>query len=222
MRQLHAFPLSPFCRKVRLTLGEKSLQADLIDHAPWDRPPDLLKLNPACEVPVLVESNGRRVIDSTAICEYLEETYPDHALLPAEPLDRAEVRRLVGWFDVKYRLEVTENLLMERIYKRLRKQGEPDSTFVRAGTANLRTHLEYVSWMAERRRWLGGDRLSFADFAAAGHLSSLDYLGAVPWEEFPVAKGWYAKLKSRPAFRGLLADHLPSLPPSKHYTDLDF
>ena len=222
MRELHMFPLSPFCRKVRLTLGEKGLQADSIEQAPWDRPPTLLKLNPACEVPVLVEENGRRVIDSTAICEYLEETYPDHALLPKTPIARAEVRRLVGWFDVKFRNEVTENLLGERIYKRLRKQGEPDSSYVRAGTANLRTHMEYVSWLAERRNWLGGERISFADFAAAGHLSSLDYIGSVPWDAFPVAKRWYAKLKSRPAFRGLLADHLPGLPPSDHYADLDF
>ena len=222
MRQLHVFLLSPFCRKVRLTLGEKALQADLIDHKPWDREAELLRLNPACEVPILVEPNGRKLVESTAICEYLEEAYPDHALLPQSPIARAEVRRLVGWFDVKFRNEVTENLLVERVYKRLRKQGEPDSTFVRAGTSNLRTHLEYISWIAERRSWLGGDLVSFADFAAAGHLSSLDYLGAVPWEEFPIAKGWYAKLKSRPAFRGLLADHLPSLPPSAHYADLDF
>jgi len=222
MRELHTFLLSPFCRKVRLTLGEKALEVDLIEHAPWERPAGLLKLNPACEVPVLVEDNGRRVIESNAICEYLEETYSDHALLPETPPARAEVRRLVGWFDVKFRNEVTENLLSERIYKRLRKQGEPDSSFIRAGTTNLRTHLEYLSWLAERRHWLAGERISFADFAAAGHLSCLDYIGAVPWEEFPLAKGWYAKLKSRPAFRGLLADHLPSLPPSEHYADLDF
>lgn len=222
MREMHAFLLSPFCRKVRLTLGEKALQADLIEHLPWERSPELLRLNPACEVPVLVEENGRRIVDSNAICEYLEEAYPDHALLPETLAGRAEVRRLVGWFDVKFRQEVTENLLAERVYKRLRREGEPDSTFVRAGTANLRTHLEYLSWLAERRRWLAGDRISFADFAAAGHLSALDYIGAVPWEAFPMAKGWYAKLKSRPAFRGLLADHLPSLPPVAHYADLDF
>ncbi len=222
MRELHSFPLSPFCRKVRLTLGEKALEADLIDHAPWERPASLLKLNPACEVPVLVEENGRRVIDSNAICEYLEEVYTDHALLPESSTARAEVRRLVSWFDVKFRNEVTENLLVERIYKRFRKQGEPDSRYIRAGTTNLRTHLEYISWLVERRNWLAGDRISFADFAAAGHLSCLDYIGAVPWEDFPGAKGWYAKLKSRPAFRGLLADHLPNLPPSAHYADLDF
>lgn len=222
MRRLYAFPLSPYCRKVRLALGEKGLQADLIEMHPWERPPELLKLNPACEVPVLAEANGRLVADSNAICEYLEETYPSHPLLPQAIAARAEVRRLVGWFDTKFRFEVTENLLSEKIVKRLRREGEPDSTYMRAGIANLRIHLEYVSWLAERRNWLAGDFLSFADFAAAGHLSCLDYIGVVPWEEYPLAQSWYAKLKSRPAFRGLLADHLPGIPPVGHYADLDF
>jgi glutathione S-transferase len=222
MRELHSFPLSPFSRKVRLALAEKRLEVDLIDHAPWERPTDLLKLNPACEVPVLVEANGQRFVDSTAICEYLEEVYPEHRLLPEASVARAEVRRLVSWFDVKFHAEVTENLLIERVYKRMRKQGEPDSGYVRAGVANLRTHLDYMSWIVERRSWLGGDVISLSDFAAASHLSSLDYLGAIPWDEFPHVKTWYAKLKSRPAFRGLLADHLPGLPPAAHYADLDF
>ncbi len=222
MRELHSFPLSPYCRKVRLSLAEKGLQADLIEHEPWMRSTELLKLNPACEVPVLIEENGRLITESNAICEYLEEVYPARALLPPAPAERAEVRRLVGWFDVKFRNEVTENLLTERVFKRLKKQGEPDSAFIRAGGANLRTHLDYIAWLIERRGWLGGDRISYADFAAAGHLSCLDYIGAVPWHEFPAAKIWYAKIKSRPAFRGVLADHVPGLPPSEHYTNLDF
>ena len=222
MRRLYAFPLSPACRKVRLTLAEKTLQADLIEMRPWERPPELLKLNPACDVPVLVEENGTRVTGSNAICEYLEEVYPSHALLPEAPADRAEVRRLVGWFDDKFRSEVTDNILVEKVFKRLRREGEPDSTYVRAGVTNLRTHMDYISWLAERRNWLAGDLLTFADFAAASHLSALDYIEAVAWADFPVAATWYMKLKSRPAFRGLLADHVPGIPPAPHYADLDF
>ena len=222
MRTLYAFPLSPSCRKVRLTLGEKGLEADLVEVRPWERPPELLKMNPASEVPVLVEPNGARVVDSLAICEFLEETNPAPPLLPSSPAARAEVRRLSQWFDVKFRAEVTENLLNERVFKRLRREGEPDSSFVRAGTANLRTHLDYLGWLVERRTWLAGDQISLADLAAAGHLSALDYVGAVPWDEFTAAKGWYSKVKSRPSFRTLLADHLPALPPVAHYADLDF
>ena len=72
------------------------------------------------------------------------------------------------------------------------------------------------------RDWLAGRRLSLADFAAAAHLSVIDYFGDVPWRDFPAVKTWYMKLKSRPCFRPLLADRWPGLAPAQHYDDLDF
>jgi glutathione S-transferase len=64
--------------------------------------------------------------------------------------------------------------------------------------------------------------MSFADMAAAGHLSCLDYLDEVPWDEFPSARNWYVRLKSRPSFQPLLTDRLPGIPPPLHYDNLDF
>ena len=72
------------------------------------------------------------------------------------------------------------------------------------------------------RDWLAGRRLSLADYAAAAHLSVIDYFGDVPWRDFPAVKTWYMKLKSRPCFRPLLADRWPGLAPAPHYDDLDF
>ncbi len=222
MRRLYAFPLSPYCRKVRLALAEKGLSVDLIEIRPWDRAHELVSKNPAAETPVLVEEDGTVVVDSGAICEYLEEVYPDHPLLPRHAAERAEVRRLVAWFDVKFRADVTENILTEKVIRRLKRDGEPDSAFIRVGAANLRNHLEYIAMLADQRNWLAGSALTLADFAAAGHLSCLDYMGAVKWDEFPSAKHWYQRIKSRPAFRAILSDHLPGLPPAAHYGDLDF
>ena len=68
----------------------------------------------------------------------------------------------------------------------------------------------------------GIEEISAADLTAAAHLSCLDYLGDVPWDEHPVAKEWYARLKSRPSFRPLLADHWPGTNPPEHYANLDF
>lgn len=222
MRQLYAFSLSPYCRKVRLALAEKGLGVELIETRPWERPPDLVRRSPASEVPVLVEENRRVLVDSYAICEYLEEAYAAHPLMPRTLTERAEVRRLVSWFDVKFRADVTENILVEKVMRRLRREGEPDSEFIRVGAANLRNHLEYLSTLADRRNWLAGDSLTLADFAAASHLSCLDYLGEVRWSEFPAAKHWYARIKSRPAFRGLLSDHVSGIAPVAHYANLDF
>jgi glutathione S-transferase len=64
--------------------------------------------------------------------------------------------------------------------------------------------------------------MSYADLAAAAHLSVVDYLGDVPWDEDEAAKAWYARVKSRPSFRPLLADTHAGIPPSKTYADLDF
>ena len=86
----------------------------------------------------------------------------------------------------------------------------------------MKYHLDYIAWLSERRRWLAGDAFSLADVAAAAQLSAVDYLGDVPWEDYPEAKDWYARLKSRPSLRPLLADLIPGAPPPKHYADLDF
>ncbi len=222
MRRLFHLPLSPFCRKVRLVLGEKRVETELVEEQPWDRRIDFLRLNPAGEVPVFIDEDGRTIADSNAICEYLEETGPAPRLLPSDSIDRSEARRLVGWFDSKFHREVTVNLVYERVNKRLMKAGYPDSACVKAGAKNVKYHLEYVGWLMEGRNWLAGDQLSLADFAAAAHLSCLDYCGDVPWEISPPAKDWYARVKSRPCFRPLLADHIPGFPSKPHYSDLDF
>ena len=137
-------------------------------------------------------------------------------------MERAEVRRLVAWFDGKFAHEVTDNLVGEKVMKRFLGFGEPDSAAIRAGHANIRTHLDYIAFLIERRSWLAGERLSLADIAAAAHISCVDYLGDVPWADHEAAKDWYARIKSRPSFRPLLADAIPGLAPSKVYADLDF
>ncbi len=64
--------------------------------------------------------------------------------------------------------------------------------------------------------------MTLADFAAAAHLSALDYISDVDWNRSAVVKDWYAKIKSRPAFRNILADQVPGFLPPPHYADLDF
>ena len=222
MRRLHHFALQPYSRALRVLLREKGLDFELVDERPGDRREELLRLNPNGEVPVLVEPDGSAYCDIQAIAEFIEEAYPEPSLIGRSPAARAEIRRLAGWFDRKFEREVSGRLLDEKILKRLLRSGQPDSNAIRLAGANLRIHLDYIAWLAERRSWLAGDHFSLADIAAAAHLSLVDYLGDVPWESHPEAKDWYARVKSRPSFRPLLADHLPGAPPPRHYADLDF
>lgn len=222
MRILHHLWLSPFCRKVRVVLAEKRIDFDLRAENVWERRQEFLALNPAGEVPVMIEPDGTALSGSAVICEFLEEVHADPPLIGKTPLERAEVRRLVDWFDAKFNREVTENLVGEKMMKRFLGLGEPDSKAIRAGHANLHHHLDYITYLVERRKWLGGDHLSLADIAAGAHLSTIDYLGDVPWSDYEEAKDWYARIKSRPSFRPLLKDHIPGAAPAKHYADLDF
>jgi glutathione S-transferase len=222
MRVLYHLPLSPFSRKVRLTLAEKRLTFDLRVERAWERRAEYLELNPAGTVPTLVEDNGLIIPDSNVICEYLEEAYPDTPLMGRTLAERVEVRRLVAWFDGKFAGEVTRNLLGEKFMRRLTGRGNPDATAIRTGYVALRYHLDYLGWLAETRKWLAGATLSLADFAAAAHLSALDYIGDVDWSVSQPARDWYSRVKCRPSFRGLLADRVPGTTPPAHYADLDF
>jgi len=222
MRLLHHLPLSPFSRKVRLVLAEKRLPFDLRLEKVWERRQEYLELNPAGTVPTLIEDNGLVIPDSAVICEYLEEAYPDTPLLGRTLSERVETRRLVAWFDGKFATEVTRNLLGEKFMKRMAGRGNPDGAAIRTGYIALRYHLEYLGWLAETRKWLAGSSISVADFTAAAHLSCLDFIGDVDWKVSYAARDWYARIKSRPSFRSVLADRVPGMSVPEHYADLDF
>jgi glutathione S-transferase len=222
MRYLYHLPLSPYSRKVRLALAEKRLPFELRLEKVWERRAEYLEINPAGTVPTLIEDNGLVIADSYAICEYLEEAYPEPQLLGRTLAERVEVRRLVAWFDGKFAQEVSGNLLGEKLMKRLANRGNPDAAALRAGYTALRHHLQYIGWLAETRKWLAGATISLADFAAAAHLSAIDFIGDVDWNLSQAAHDWYAQVKSRPSFRGLLVDRMPGVTPPAHYADLDF
>lgn len=221
MIRLYHVPLSPFCRKVRLSLAEKRLEVELVEERYWERSAEFLRRNPAGKVPVL-RIDGLLLTESGAICEYVEERSPEPPLLPGDAAARHEVRRLVGWFDDKFHSDVTSKLLHERVTKKIAQQGHPDGARIKSGANAMKAHLAYMGSLLDERRWLAGSALSLADFAAAAHLSALDYISDVDWNLNQTVRDWYAKIKSRPAFRSLLADSVPGFPPPSHYADLDF
>lgn len=229
MRTLYHYPLCPFSRRVRLLMAEKKLDFELEFEAYWEKRPDFLEMNPACTVPVLVELNGSVIADGYVIGEYLDEAYPERPLYGQSLEGRVETRRLVSWFDHKFYEEVTKILLFERVLKRYQphvpgsvSEFGPNSKAIRLAKEKIHEHLEVLSDLADRRKWLAGEEISAADLAAAAHLSVVDYLGDVPWEQHEAAKDWYMRLKSRPSFRMLLAERIPGLKPPEHYTSLDF
>ncbi len=222
MRLLYHQPLSPACRFVRLALAEKRLDFSLSTDAPVAEDLEPTPPNRRASVPILVNEDGSKVSECTAIVEYLETTQPTPALIPGDAINQAEVRRLSAWFNNTFHREVSGPIIFERIDKRFFRLGEPDMSLIRASLEALSDHLEFIGFLAERRRWLAGDELSCADLAAAAHISCLDYVGDIPWHRFPRTQEWYVRIKSRPSFRALLADQVAGVQPPRHYANLDF
>lgn len=230
MPTLHHHPLSAPSRYVRLVLAEYGEELRLEEASPLKRDEALLALNPSGTLPILVDDNGAVIAEAPVIAEYLLETrgvrFGEDSLMPATAVERAETRRLVAWFGGKMHGEVTQYLVQELLLKRRASPAEgggpPDAAALRAARANIRYHLRYIGYLAERRNWLAGRDLSLADLAAAAEISCVDYLGEVPWQESEAAKVWYARIKSRLSFRPILADLIKGAAPAPHYADLDF
>ncbi len=230
MLNLYHHPFSPSSRFLRLVLAEYGVSAEMRIERPWERRREFLMLNPAGAVPVLVENDGPAICGAFAIMEYLDETrgyaVGDRRLMPDHPEVRAETRRLVDWALNKLDHEVVGLFVRERVYKQEMPNsaggGAPDSSALRAARANIHHHMRYFGYLVASRNWIGGEKLSFADFAIAAELSCADYLGEIPWSNEENVKSWYARVKSRPSFRPLLAEKILGMPPAASYADLDF
>jgi glutathione S-transferase len=223
---LFHFAFDPGSRAVRLALGEARIAFSETLVRPWEDDCPVAAMNPSGMPPVLqvADTVGRTLIlcEPAAILGWLEERTAEAFLLPADPAERAEVRRLLAWFERRFTDEVNAVLLHERMEKPLLRLGPPEARALRAGRAALKSHLAMLEDLLARRDALAGRRISQADIVAAAHLSVLDYFGEVPWASYPGLKTWYMKLKSRPAFRPLLADRFPGVQAAAWYQDLDF
>mgnify|MGYP002652493453 CR=1 FL=1 len=206
---LHGYFRSSAAWRVRIALALKGLRAEDVFHhlrKGEQRSTEYLALNPQGFLPTLVLDDGTALTQSMAIVEYLDETVPTPPLMPAMPAERHEVRRLCAWFDDKFNIEVTRPILSERVWKKVMNAGYPDSRLVKSGLRAVKDHMDYLGHLLEHRKWLGGNMLTLADFTAAAHISCLDYISDVDWTHSTEVQEWYAKIKSRPAFRSLLAE----------------
>ncbi len=220
---LHQYPLCPFSRKVRLLLGEKGVAYGLVRENPWEQRDDFLHMNPAGRTPVIADNDrNMHLVDSVAICEYFDETIEKNMMISGTSNYRAEIRRLVAWFDQQFFGDVTAPLLHERMKKRLVDRQPPSAAVLREAMRLANSHLDYVDYLIDHRAWMAGPTMSMADLAAAAQISVADYLGGIDWHGHEQTKAWYAMFKSRPSFRPLLSERMEAIQPPKHYELVDF
>ena len=229
MITLYHAKLSAPARAARLVCGEYGVEVNAIEERVWERRSGFAALNPALTLPVM-EADGVTVAGIHPVIEYLDETrgamMRERRLHAGNPAVRAETRRLVDWFAVKFDDEATRHLVRERVDKRSMPEalggGAPDAGALRIARGNAKLHLNYLDYLAGTRSWLAGDQMTYADLAASAAIGVLDYLGEIDWSATPHARDWYARMKSRPAHRALLAERVGSVPPAPHYAELDF
>jgi len=229
IRKIVHHPLCPYSRFIRLVLHEKLINVTLIKEDFWLERDEFLALNPSGQLPLLIEFDERTIIcDVLPVFEYIEETTAEPRMLPKDPTARGETRRLLSWFHQKFYSEISNALLTERVWKRMMKQGYPDSIAIRRAITLLPEHFNYIATLLKGRDWLSGSRLSAADLAAAAHISVVDFLGNIQWnnekypKSFDIVRDWYARIKSRPSFRSLTTDVIDGFTPPIYYANPDF
>lgn len=222
MRKLYHYPLDAFSRQIRIYLKEKNIEHELAVEFPWDmrkkeKEDDVLLIS---DIPTLIDLDAVAYKGWYSIVEHLEKQGP--SLFGETEKEKAETRRIVCLFNGMFFAEVTRNIIFEKVIKRYLEHSSPDSAAIRRGNNAIVRYFEHITWLADRRNWLAGEAFSFADIVVASHISSLDYMGSIEWENFPLVKDWYVRIKSRPSFRDILNDRISNVTPPKHYQDLDF
>jgi glutathione S-transferase len=229
MYYLYHQTLCPFSRKIRFLLAQKEIHFDLIKENVWERRKEFIAINTMGTVPVLYDKHNHQIIcGSSSIVEYIEEKHDESKNYIGDSLmKRCESRRLQMWFDEKFYNEVSKHILGERFFNRflsskISSNISPNPDTLRLAKQNLNTHLNYIEFLLEGRKHLAGDQISIADFAAAGHISALDYFGDINWHNRNSIKEWYAIVKSQRGFFEILKDRVSAITPSLHYDKLDF
>ena len=225
MRVLFHYPLHAYSRVIRILLAEKQLEFKLQYESPWSLSDQLLACNRYEILPTLTDTNGTTVSGVTAIIEYLEEAYPSHNLTGETLMQRTETRQIANWFLYSFYQEAYYPILDEKIVKRFKSKSvnAPDPAIIRNALYKIPKYLNYVIHLLDRRSWLAGRDFSIADISAAAFISVLDYLSTLKWSNYDdTLQTWYLRVKSRKSFKSLLADTIPTVPPSKNYAKLDY
>lgn len=179
MLTLYDNPFSPFARKVRMVLRFKGLAFDSIDALAVTEHERLVEANPRAEVPVLVDDDVT-VTDSTDIVDYLEDRYPDPAVLPGAPALRAKARRWQRLADSV--LDAIIHDVSIWTWPTHRRPDAPPPGLLETGRRELEWMLDELEGAIDASGWVC-DRLSIADFALFPHVSSLKPLGILLQEE---------------------------------------
>ena len=228
MLTLHHSPISTCSQKVRLCLAEKGLafESRIIDFGKLEHLSDeYLAINPNGVVPTLVH-DGRPVIDSSVICEYIEEVWPDHPLSPGDAFGRAAMRAWMRYLEevptaairvpsynrlfVKSLAKLSEQAfarmtnkmpLRKAFYRKMQGEAGFSRELYDESIDKLESTLARAEKALAASKWLVGDRFTIADSVLAPTVVRMDDIGLADiWRDKPNVGRWYEAVCARPSF----------------------
>ncbi|WP_312341010.1 glutathione S-transferase family protein [Stutzerimonas nitrititolerans] len=198
-------PLSPFVRKVRLCLLEKSMEYQLEMIMPFTPPDWYLQLNPLGRIPAFKDADVS-LADSSVICQYLDEAYPDRLPLYGDNApQRGQVRWLEKYADYELAPLTTFGIFRNRILKP--SAGHPcnEESVQAALNEKLPPHLDYLERQLGQQDYFVGDRLTMADIAIASQLLNMEHGGErLDPARWPALAAHYERMKARESFASIL------------------
>lgn len=232
MLELYHNNISVCAQKVRLVLAEKDL--------PWTNhhvnlmrgeqlTPEFKKMNPRGVVPVLVH-DGNIIVESSVICAYLDDVFPDPPLAPRNPVERATMRLWCKLPDdvlhmacatVSFAISFGQQIKKQAgagLEERLTKMPDParrerQRALIKKGieTPFFRDHIKVfdktfgeIETQLGRTKWLASDTFTLADIEILPYVERIDRLGlAGMWEDRPRLADWFARIKARPSFKAI-------------------
>lgn len=205
MLNLYGALLSPFVRKVRVVLSEKQVEYKMIPQNPFDKSESFLQISPLGRIPALEDESGRHLADSSVIAEYLEERFPNPALFPKDPYERARVRWFDEYADGGMAPSLIGKIFFQRVISPKMMNTPPDEKIVAAGLADAPKYFAYLEKQLGGADYLVGNVFSLADISVANQLVNLRHAKVeVDGSAFPQLAGWFKRVTSRPTFASLV------------------
>jgi glutathione S-transferase len=199
MIKLFTFATSPYARKVQIVLDYKGVPYEPCERCySLDHKEDLRAASPRAEVPVLTLGDGRVLFDSTIICEFLEQVYPDPAVYPKEAYERARMRMIEDLCDRTF-----DAIGFGYFFGILRKEAAESSAIQEAARRECGELMKVFERELNGQPFFCGATPTVADFAAITH-APLARAMRLELAELPRVNAWMERMRAIPA---VAADH---------------
>ncbi|HEX9966174.1 MAG TPA: glutathione S-transferase family protein [Allosphingosinicella sp.] len=197
--------VSPYVRKVLACLALKRLDYEIDPITPFYGNDEFERLSPLRRIPVLIEGD-LTLCDSSVICAWLDEAYPERPLLPSAAKGRARARWLEEYADTRLGDVLIWGLFYPKVVHPI-VWGEPGghTRIERTLAEDLPRELDYLESQLPGEGWLSGDQIGLADIAVASFFRNGAYAGFEPDPaRWPRVAGFVERSLAHPCFASLL------------------